>query len=277
MTNSRNGTALRMDRELIDGELSLLLRHKTMPEGGPVHEAMRYAVLGGGQRLRPVLAVRTGRLAGAEERLALRAGAAVEILHCASLIIDDLPCMDDEQERRGRMTVHVAFGEATAVLAAFGLVALAARSVVEDVAPGDLGRALDFQRRLLEVLDCGGLIAGQAMDLQLVGASRDAQRDRLTELKTVPLFQLAVEAGLAFGDATPDEERELIRFGRNFGLAYQMMDDLLDGEESSPDRMVEQSERVLECLRPFGGDAYPLEELIHYLHAKAGQTHYSHR
>ncbi|MEO8661164.1 MAG: polyprenyl synthetase family protein [Bryobacteraceae bacterium] len=277
MIRPLNGSSLHADRELVACELARLLDERTMPAGSPVHEAMRYAVLGAGQRLRPVMAVRVGRMAGAEAKYALRAAAAVEILHCASLVVDDLPCMDDEAMRRDRPAVHVQFGESTALLASFGLVALAARAVVQDVEKSQAARSVRFQIQLLKVLDCSGLIEGQALDLRLRGESRDAQRDCLTELKTVPLFQLAVEAGLAFGDAPARMKTGLRQFARDFGLAYQMTDDLLDGEESDPERLASQYDRVRQRLSPFGAAACGLEEMLDYLHAKADEKNYCHR
>jgi len=95
------------DKQVVESYLQYVLRCKTMPDGGPVHEAMRYSVLGAGQRIRPVLALRVARMLGAQSGHVLRMAAAVELLHCASLVIDDLPCMDNEQERRVRPTVHI--------------------------------------------------------------------------------------------------------------------------------------------------------------------------
>jgi farnesyl diphosphate synthase len=277
MPTPPNGNSLRADRDLVDAELTRLLDQQTMRAGSPVHDAMRYAVLGGGQRLRPIMALRAGRMAAADAKYALRAAAAVEILHCASLAVDDLPCMDDEQMRRNRPSLHVQFGESTAVLASFGLVALAARAAVEGVEKTHAARGVRFQIRLLRVLDCSGLIEGQALDLRLRGESRNAQRDSLTELKTVPLFQLAVEAGLAFGDAPARLKTGLRQFARDFGLAYQMTDDLLDGEESDPERLAGQYDRARQRLSPFGTATGSLEELLDYLHAKADEKNYCHR
>ncbi|MDX2152928.1 MAG: polyprenyl synthetase family protein [Bryobacteraceae bacterium] len=265
-------TGIPADRERIEAKLSELLSGRTMPEGGPVHEAMRYAVLGGGQRIRPLLALRVAQLAGADPKPALEAAAAVELIHCASLIVDDLPCMDDEQWRRESPTVHVAFGEATAVLAAFGLVALAGRSIVEDALDcRHLRERIAFQTLLLRCLDCSGLIAGQAMDLQLQGQRREQERTQLTELKTVPLFLLAARAGLAFAGAGEQQEREVMRFAREYGIAFQMADDYLDGELSDLDYLNAQYERTRAVMRSFGRRGRPLMELVDYLHARTSQ------
>ena len=154
---------------------------------GTVGDAMRYAVLGGGQRLRPILALRVADLLATVTEATLRAACAVELLHSASLIVDDLPCMDNSALRRNRPAAHIQFGEATALLAAFALVGLAARTVA-DLPP--------FQLHLLRMLDSSSLVGGQALDLALQGPERESQRARVTDLKTVPLFELAVEAGL---------------------------------------------------------------------------------
>ena len=143
------------ERQAIERELSALLLPGDDGDCGSVHEAMAYATLGNGKRIRPVLSIRVAEMIQNETALSLRAAASVEIFHCASLIIDDLPCMDNESERRGRPTVHVAYGEAAAVLAAFGLVALGSRCLLDlPVAATQLPQLVDFQKRLLRTLDC---------------------------------------------------------------------------------------------------------------------------
>lgn len=269
---------LASDRQAVEWYLQQLLGPPSLADVGVVPQAMRYAVLGCGQRIRPVLALRVARLLGADGPHVGRAAAAVELLHCASLVVDDLPCMDDEQERRGQPTAHVAFGESTAVLAAFALVSLAARSVIDLNCPADtLVRLVRFQAELLGMLDCSALIAGQALDLQLAGESREEHRDNLNELKTVPLFRLAVRAGMLFGDPTPRQEQALRRFGQHFGMAFQMVDDYLDDEAESMDPFCAQLTAARESLAPFGARARELEGLLQYLHARAWQKHHCHR
>jgi geranylgeranyl pyrophosphate synthase len=229
---------------------------------------MEYAVMGDGQRLRPILAVRAGRLLGADDTLTLRAAAAVEILHCASLIVDDLPCMDDDATRRNRPSAHVAYGEATALLAAFGLVALAARTVVEQEAPEQHWRGQrHFQIALLRTLDCQSLIGGQVMDLELSGDRRENCRELLNELKTVPLFLLAIEAA---GSYAPAPAHPLVKqFGRQYGVALQMTDDYLDGESLDFSPVAAQLALTRNCLAPFGEEGRPLAELVEYLDVRA--------
>ena len=228
-------------------------------ESGRVQAAMRYAVLGTGQRLRPMLAIRVARVLGNVEHSTRTAGAAIELLHCASLIVDDLPCMDNDSMRRNRPAVHVEFGEATAVLAGFALVALAARLVADY--PG-------FQIKLLNTLDCTQLIQGQSLDLELAGSSRNLQRPLITDLKTVPLFNLAIEAGLLSLRASPDDRQPLSSFGYELGAAYQILDDYLDGEIADSALVDEQFSKARSCLQVFGSHAYPLEELLDHLNGK---------
>lgn len=257
------------DRRLIEGELRSILAPSA---SSPVSACMEYAVLGAAQRLRPLLTLRTAKLAGGQAGLTLRAAAAIELLHCASLIVDDLPCMDDDESRRNRPSAHVAYGESTALLAAFGLVALAARTVIEQEAtePYWAGQRR-FQIALLRTLDCASLIGGQVMDLELAGDRREQCRDLLNEMKTVPLFLLAIEGGVAYAPIRPESGAysPLRNFGRQFGVALQMTDDYLDGEASEFAPLERQLGAARDCLNPFGAAASPLVELVEYLHVRA--------
>jgi farnesyl diphosphate synthase len=260
------------EREAVQRVLQGVLGECAARGEGAVGEAVRYAVLGGGQRVRPILAMRVARLVGGEGVEVERAAAAVELLHCASLIIDDLPCMDDSDFRRGQPSVHVAFGQATAVLGAFSLVALAARSVLESVRDARwLPSVLEFQRQLLRTLDCGGLIAGQAMDLEM-GPHVDAVESvTIAQLKTVPLFELAVRAGLLHAGPGSPLACRLLRFGREFGIAFQMADDYDDGHAGSLPAVLAQLDRTRAVLHPLGERARELTELVDYLDARTSQ------
>jgi geranylgeranyl pyrophosphate synthase len=233
---------------------------------------MRYAVLGGGQRIRPILALRMTRLLGGDQQLSLRAAAAIELIHCASLIVDDLPSMDNAATRRGKAAVHVAFGEATAILAAFGLVALAARCPVETpCTPSLLSGLIRFQIELLKVLDATGLCEGQDLDLRLSGQQRELLRSRVNELKTVPLFELCAQAAITFIDPDSVEARALRRFAREFGMAFQAVDDLLDGETSGAAAVNRSLDTARRCLLPLEPAAGELHELVNYLHERSQQ------
>ena len=246
--------ALITDRLQVDR----LLEERLCGQTGVVGDAMRYAVLEGGQRLRPILAVRVAGLLGRVTEITLRAASAVELLHCASLLVDDLPCMDNDTVRRNRPAVHIQFGESTAILAAFSLIGLAARTVADQP---------QFQLHLLRMLDASSLVGGQALDLALHGQDRENQRLRVTDLKTVPLFQLAVEAGLL---ETGDRHRQrLLGFGRELGIAYQMMDDYLDGEIDDRSAVERQFSQARALLAPFGESAANLHSFLDHLNVKA--------
>lgn len=271
--------ALARERLLVEEELRSVLAPREGLADSCVQRCMEYAVCGPGQRVRPLLALRIGALCCAPRELVLRAAAAVEMIHCASLVIDDLPCMDNEAYRRNRPSAHVAFGEPIAILAAFALVALAARSILEQPC-GDNSR-LDaaqrkFQTALLRTLDCGSLVGGQALDLALQGAARESHRGQMNDLKTTPLFLLAAEAGMAYAETPPYPI--LKRFGEEFGAAFQLTDDYLDDEIESEDILYAQYERALGCLNPFPETARrPLEELIEYLHGRVIEKSRCHR
>ncbi len=263
---------LTRDRCVVDTNLLQLLADQSRYVDGVVHDAMRYAVLGPAQRIRPILALRVARVIDAPVDLTVRAALSLELLHCASLIVDDLPCMDDSPMRRGQPSLHVKFGEATAVLAAFGLVALAARTLVEpECAPSY--NLIQFQIALLRSLDCAGLIAGQALDLRLAGQSGAAPQPDISELKTVPLFMLAISAGSLSVDLNPNEKALLNGFGREFGLAFQMTDDVLDGEPADLSLLDDKLTTLRATIAPFGPASRELEDLVDYLHARVAPSH----
>lgn len=242
---------LSRDRDRVDSAIERLLTDACTGQS-PVQDAMRDATQGG-QRIRPILAMRAATMTGADSDQALRAGCAVELLHCASLIVDDLPSMDNELMRRGSPTIHVKYGEATAILSAFALVALAARTVIDQPR---------FQAALLRTMDCSGLIGGQSMDLSLSGEVREANRIQLHEMKTVPLFELAALAG-----------GEPVRaFGRAFGVAFQVVDDYLDGEVAEMEIVERHLERSRAALHRFGVRGLQMEELVDYLRLRTQQT-----
>ncbi len=258
------------DRLTVEAFLSRLMQSARTPTPCPVPAAMEHSLLGDAQRIRPILALRVARLLDAQSEHNLRAAAAVEVLHSASLIVDDLPCMDNDLMRRGRPSLHIQFGEPTALLAAFSMVALAARMVVEIPATDrEHARLRRFQLALLRTLDCASLVGGQSLDLALEGDRRNEMRETVNDLKTVPLFQLAVEAGCVshpFG--VPDD---LADFGRHFGLAFQLTDDYLDGEILNRDILDAQYAQCRSCLQAYGEHADSLFELVQYLAHRAAK------
>ncbi len=257
---------LELDRRLVEFELESLLC-ANRPEGGPTLRAMQYAVLGQGKRVRPLLALRLCHMMAGDRSLTVRAGAAVELIHCAALVIDDLPCMDNELQRRGRPCTHIEFGESTAVLAAFGMVALAARSLLEmETSAANQCKLLAFQSKLLATLDAGSLLAGQALDLALSGPT-DPGRTRANELKTVPLFELAAQAGALFTDFSEGVRADIQRFGYEFGMAFQLADDFVDGDLRDPGIVLQHVSDARRCLSPFGANRREVEPLLEMLEA----------
>lgn len=202
-----------------------------LPETGRAErrlfDAMRYAALGPGKRLRPFLVVASADLFGVEERFALRCGAAVELVHCYSLVHDDLPAMDDDDLRRGRPTVHRRFDEATAILAGDALQALAFEVIAD--AEVDAATVRAWMRLLAKAAGHGGMVGGQVIDLAGEYRGLDqAELEALHRRKTGALIHAAVMMGGVAGHLVPDELARLGRFGADIGLAFQVHDDVLD-------------------------------------------------
>lgn len=192
-------------------------------------EAMRYAVLDGGKRLRPLLVLGACEAVGGHGEAALRAACAVELIHAYSLVHDDMPCMDNDVLRRGKPTVHVAYGEAAALLAGDALQALA----FELLAPPDAGIPDRVQaqltRRLARASGYAGMAGGQAIDLAAVGkALTEDELRQMHRLKTGALLQASVMMGAACGEASAAALAGLEAYGRALGLAFQVVDDILD-------------------------------------------------
>lgn len=194
-------------------------------------EAMRYAVLGGGKRMRPLLAYAAGELAGADPAVVDGPAAAVEMIHAYSLAHDDLPCMDDDVLRRGKPTCHVAFGEAMALLAGDALQAQAFAALVATRIP-DAGRACAL---LADAAGAPGMAGGQAIDLLHVGKPMTLpDLTSMHRMKTGALIRASILLGAMCGRALEgDEETSLDKFARAAGLAFQVVDDVLDVEGSA--------------------------------------------
>ena len=200
---------------------------------GRVAEAMRYASLAGGKRLRPFLLVSSARLFGVEGVGALRAAAAVEMIHAYSLVHDDLPAMDDDDVRRGRPTCHVRFDEATAILAGDALLTFAFDVLTGVETHADAGVRCALVRGLAVAAGAAGMVGGQMIDL--LAADHDLDLDGITHLqnlKTGALIAYSCEAGAILGDAGRERRAALAAYGRDLGLAFQIADDLLDVEGS---------------------------------------------
>ena len=206
-----------------------------------LHGAMRYALLGGGKRVRPLLVYAAGALFGADAQVLSRAAAAVEMIHAYSLVHDDMPCMDDDELRRGKPTVHVAYDEATALLVGDALQSQAflvlADAAGETAAANPLppARLAAMLRLLAHAAGSAGMCGGQAIDLDSVGLSLTLQQlEQMHQLKTGALLRASVVLGaLAGKDLSGDELAALDAYARAIGLAFQVVDDVLDATADS--------------------------------------------
>jgi farnesyl diphosphate synthase len=198
-----------------------------------LHEAMRYATLDGGKRVRPLLVFAAGELFGADPQALARAGAAVEMIHAYSLVHDDMPCMDDDALRRGKPTVHVKYDEATALLVGDALQAQAFLILTEG--GGEASRQLAMLRLLALAAGSVGMCGGQAIDLESVGVALSRpELEQMHRLKTGALLRAAVMLGAWSGKALADEEvAALDQYAAAIGLAFQVVDDILDATADS--------------------------------------------
>ncbi|MFM7379036.1 MAG: polyprenyl synthetase family protein [Erythrobacter sp.] len=196
-------------------------------------EAMRYAAIGGGKRVRPLLVCSTAALFGVSRDAALRAGAAIEAIHVYSLIHDDLPCMDNDDLRHGKPTLHKAYDEATAVLAGDALHALAFEILADDATSEDPFTRSELILTLGQASGMSGMAGGQMMDMVAdeEGVVYDLQAiTKLQQLKTGALLAASVEMGAILGKVPPQGRAHLRAYARDIGLAFQIADDLLDVE-----------------------------------------------
>jgi farnesyl diphosphate synthase len=274
--------------------LDALLPRADGPEK-PLISAMRYAALGPGKRMRPLLTIECGRLVGADERGLLRAACAVECIHAYSLIHDDLPCMDNDDLRRGRPTVHRAYDEATAVLAGDALQAQAFELLSEPETSPDPGARAELVRRLALAAGARGMAGGQMLDMAIEAGSEQAEIALITRcqrLKTGALIAYCAEAGAILADAAKDARKALDGFAHDLGLCYQIVDDLLDavGDESltgkrtrkdagqgkanfvtflgvdgARDRAARLAQQAKDHLDLFGADAHALHQTVDYV------------
>jgi len=259
-----------------------------------LHEAMRYATLGGGKRVRPLLAHAAGELVRADPTVVDAVACAVELIHAYSLVHDDLPCMDDDVLRRGKPTVHVEFDEATALLVGDALQALAFKVLTEAPLGIPAERHLALVGLLAQAAGSRGMAGGQAMDLAAVGQPMGrAELEFMHIHKTGALIRAAVLLGAGCGQAgEPKQEAALDHFGKRVGLLFQVVDDILDaqadtatlgktaGKDAAQDKPTyvsllgladaraladELLDEALACLVPFGDGARRLDQLARYI------------
>jgi farnesyl diphosphate synthase len=277
------------------GVEQVLERLLPVPHGlhGRVHEAMRYATFAGGKRLRPFLVLQCADLFGVDRTRALRAAAAIEVLHTYSLVHDDLPCMDDDDLRRGRPTTHIAFDEATAVLAGDGLLTVAFEILAHEETHPAAELRCRLVARLAEAAGSNGMIGGQMIDMCAQGSAFGAEEVVLLQrLKTGQLFEFSCEAGAILAEAGIENQDRLRRYARDMGLVFQITDDLLDvtstaektgkavgkdqdhgkatlvsilGVEGAREEAAKIAARAAAALEPYGKRAEALRALLPFL------------
>ncbi|MGI6453356.1 MAG: polyprenyl synthetase family protein [Syntrophomonadaceae bacterium] len=286
---------LRQRKEYVDSCLKkFMAQEETFPPA--IHKAMYYSVFNGGKRLRPILVLEGAALAGGKKERAVPIACAIEMIHSYSLVHDDLPAMDDDDFRRGKPTCHKVFGEALAILAgdalltaAFGL--MAGVSSTDDQVPAV--RVLKVIEEIAAAAGSQGMIGGQVLDLEHEG--RDTGIDTLRKihcLKTGELFRTSIRAGAIIGGMEADGIRALDNYAANFGLAFQISDDILDvngneeiigkpvgsdqrnqkttfpsllGMEKSQQILQESVNDCIDSLKGFGPEANFLRNLAYYL------------
>ncbi len=264
-----------------------------------VTEAMRYSSLAGGKRLRPFLAVETAALFGVKRQHALMAGAAIELVHCYSLVHDDLPAMDDDDLRRGRPTAHKKFDEATAILAGDGLLTFAFDVLGRPETHPDAAIRIALVTGLARAAGLGGMVGGQMLDLAAEGRfgkndTPQGEKDVLTlqAMKTGAILKFCCTAGAILGNAPPAKRDAVNRYGQVIGQAFQIADDLLDvegdtatlGKAAGKDaahgkatlvdllgvagaraRLAQLVKDAENALTPFGADAAILKDAAHFV------------
>jgi farnesyl diphosphate synthase len=294
--NSELGQAF---KSLIARADEALTRSLPPEDASPVelHRAMRYAVLGGGKRLRPLLVYAAGHVFGESGTRLDAPACAVELIHAYSLVHDDLPAMDDDALRRGRPTCHIVFGEAMAILAGDALQALAFELLSHDV---DLGvspvRCVEMLRVLGRACGAEGMAGGQALDLAAVGRRLSlAELENMHACKTGALIRASVHLGALASDAPDDALAALDRYAHAVGLAFQVRDDILDvegesavigktagkdaaadkptfpsiiGMDASRQHLARLTADALDAIAPFGKRGAMLEELARYAAAR---------
>lgn len=285
-------TYLQHHRERIETALEARLPAEDRLHPAPLGAAMRYAVLGSGKRLRPILVLAGCEAVGGVIGQALAPGVAVECIQAYSLVHDDLPAVDDDDLRRGRATTHRAFDEATAILVGDALQTLAFQSIADEEALSEAVR-LRMVQLLARSVGTDGMVGGQALDLAQEERETDAAAlQRTHRLKTGALLQTSVELGALAGGASPENREALAGYGGHIGLAFQIVDDILDvsgdtqslgktagadaahhkatypallGLEESQRMARAELDRALTCLEKLGPEADPLRELARYV------------
>ena len=290
---SKLSDCLKDVRKLVDEELDKLLHPLANPEK-KVIEAMRYASIGGGKALRPFLLMQTAQLFGISPMQSIRVATALEMVHCYSLIHDDLPAMDDDDLRRGKPSCHKQFDEATAILAGDGLLTRAFEVLASDKTWVDPVVRCELISLLGNAAGMHGMVGGQMLDLMSEGELELSLTDivRLQSLKTGRLLVFACEAGAVLGNASFEERQALKNYAADLGLAFQITDDILDiegtvekmgknlrkdveagkatyvsvvGVDAAKKKAKELITHAIEALQPFGEKADLLRDLALFI------------
>jgi geranylgeranyl diphosphate synthase, type II len=217
-------------RELVDAALERVLPGEEVAPA-TVHRAMRYSVFAGGKRLRPILVIAGAEAVGAPAETVLPTACALELIHTYSLIHDDLPAMDDDDYRRGRLTSHKVFGDAMAILAGDALLTLAFRTIAASPARVDSKVVCDVVAEIAEAAGTFGMVGGQVVDVESEGqAVSDATLEYIHRHKTAALLRASLRAGAMLGGGAPEAITAISECGECVGLAFQIVDDILDVE-----------------------------------------------
>jgi farnesyl diphosphate synthase len=289
---------LETQRNAVEERLANLLGEArgSPPAPARLAEAMYYATLGGGKRFRPFLVIEAAAIFGVPQRQALDTAAAVECIHCYSLVHDDLPAMDDDDLRRGRPTAHRAFDEATAILAGDALLTFAFEILSRPATDPDPAVRTELVLGLARASGWHGMVGGQMLDIEVEGVPQDMDGIRkIQTLKTGALIEFSVDAGALLGRASAVERESLRAYARDIGLAFQVADDLLDAEGTSEevgkatgkdakagkatfvsllgisharDRLRSLGADAVNALKPFGIRAAALEEAAHFVSSR---------
>ncbi|MGI1692211.1 polyprenyl synthetase family protein [Thermoanaerobacter uzonensis] len=284
---------LREKQQLVEKELHRILDIEEKPE--IIYEAMRYSVFAGGKRLRPVLCLASCELLGGDIKKALPVACAIELIHTYSLIHDDLPAMDNDDLRRGKLTNHKVYGEAIAILAGDGLLNLGYEVLVRHALehPEDYERILKATNEIATASGCKGIIGGQVVDILSQNTELTYEELKfIHEHKTAALIEASVCAGAYIAGATEEDIHALREYARLIGFAFQIKDDILDvigeeeklgkkvgsdkekgkftfvnifGLEKSHEMVVELTQNAIKILDRFGEKALFLKELSNYL------------
>lgn len=236
---------------------------KYLPRGdGVIKKAMRYSVLSGGKRIRPILLIESYSLFGGQIKDAMPIACAIEFIHTYSLIHDDLPAMDDDDLRRGKEACHKVFGEANAILAGDALLTLAFNIMAKYTKP-EIG--LDIIKEISAAIGADGMVGGQALDLGFKKQRTDKNTlKKINLLKTAKLFEASAKSGAILAGAGSKEANALKKFGLYFGMSFQAVDDHLDGETDVREGAFLLIEKAKKELKIFGKKADRLKKIADY-------------